>query len=363
MFMKDVLSDRHASLVPYTPGEQPRDRSYIKLNTNESPFPPPASVARAVQAECDKLQLYSDPDCRELTALLAERYGVKPEQVVVTNGSDEVLNFAFLAFADEKRPLCFPDLTYGFYPVFAGLYHIPYETVPLREDFTVDVESYLGIGKTIVLANPNAPTGMALPLSDIERIVKSNPETVVIVDEAYVDFGGQSAVPLIKDYDNLLVTMTFSKSRSLAGARLGFGIGNEKLIAALHTLRYATNPYNVNRMTAAAGCAALREEAYYRECCQKIAQTREWTAEQSHGLGFHVLPSKTNFLLAGSDKIGGEALYLALKRRGILVRHFDTERIRDFNRITIGTREQMQALLASIRDILESGQTKTDALA
>lgn len=351
--MKNVLSERHASLIPYTPGEQPRDRSYIKLNTNESPFPPPLSVTQAVERECANLQLYSDPDCRELTALLAERYGVKSEQVVVTNGSDEVLNFAFLAFADERRPLCFPDLTYGFYSVFAKLYHIPYEIVPLREDFTVDVNDYIGIGKTVVLANPNAPTGIALSRAEIERIVKSNPETVVIVDEAYVDFGGESAVPLVKTYDNLLVTMTFSKSRSLAGARLGFGIGNEKLISALHTIRYATNPYNVNRMTAAAGCAALREDAYYRDCCERIAQNRAWTAGQLESMGFHVLPSKTNFLLAGTDRIGGTELYLKLKKRGILIRHFDTERIRNDNRITIGTKEQMQSLVENIREILE----------
>lgn len=351
--MSSFFSSRYANLVPYVPGEQPQDRQYLKLNTNESPFPPSPAVAEAIQAEAGRLQLYSDPDSRALVEQLANTYGVRPEQILVGNGSDEVLSFAFQAFADEKHPLCFPDITYGFYPVLANLYRIPYTCIPLREDFTVDPQAYIGCGKTVVLANPNAPTGISLSLEKIERIVRSNPETVVIVDEAYVDFGGESALPLLERYKNLLVVQTFSKSRSLAGGRLGYVIGNEKLIADMHTLRYSVNPYNVNRLTAAAGCAALREQAYYTENCRTIMENRAWTEESLRALGFTILPSQTNFLFARSEKIDGERLYTELKRRGVLVRHFTQERIAAFNRITIGTRPQMERLIKTVKTILE----------
>lgn len=351
--MSSFFSTRYANLVPYVPGEQPQDKQYLKLNTNESPFPPPPAVEEAAAAEAKRLQLYSDPENRALTEQLAASYGVRPSQILVGNGSDEVLSFAFQAFADEKHPLCFPDITYGFYPVLAELYRIPYTCIPLREDFTVDPMPYVGCGKTVVLANPNAPTGIALPLEQIERIVRSNPGTVVIIDEAYVDFGGESALPLTERYGNLLVVRTFSKSRSLAGGRLGFAIGNEKLIADMHTLRYSFNPYNVNRMTAAAGIAALREQAYYEEKCRTIAENRAWTAEALQALGFTVLPSQANFVFARSPKIDGERLYLELKKRGILVRYFTTERIAAYNRITIGTRPQMERLIETVKTILE----------
>lgn len=347
------MSEKYASLEPYVPGEQPQDRTYIKLNTNESPFPPPQAVLDAVAEEACRLQLYSDPDARMLTRKAAEHFGVQPEQIILTNGSDEVLNFAFMAFADETRPLYFPDLTYGFYPVFAELNRIPYRCVPLREDFSVDPCDYLYCGGTVVLANPNAPTGMALARDEVERIVRADPNRVVIIDEAYVDFGGESVVPLVKQYDNLLVTQTFSKSRSLAGARLGVGIGSKELIAALHCIRNSTNPYNVNRMTLAAGYAALCEQPYFDACCRKICQTREKTAEALRGMGFTVLPSQTNFLFVASDRIDGETLYRKLKERGVLVRHFNKPRIANFNRITVGTDEQMQTLLALVRQLLE----------
>ena len=351
--MSRFFSHRLDKLVPYTPGEQPRDMQYIKLNTNESPYPPSPSVIEAAKAEAGRLQLYSDPTCRELTDKLAEVYGVSPEQVILTNGSDEVLNFAFMAFADEDRPLVFPEITYGFYPVFAELNRIPYTEIPLGEDFSVDYRDYMNFnGKTIVIANPNAPTGLCLTLSEIEEIVKSNPDGVVIIDEAYVDFGAESAVALVDKYDNLLVTQTFSKSRSLAGARLGFGIGHRDLIADLHTVRYSTNPYNVNRMTAAAGYAALCDNEYYMQNCRTIMENRAYTTEALRALGFEVLDSLTNFVFAKTNKMGGEALYLELKRRGILVRHFTKEGITEYNRITIGTKEQMEALIATVSDIL-----------
>lgn len=352
--MSRFFTKRFASLTPYTPGEQPRDMQYVKLNTNESPFPPSAGVTAAVAAECGKLQLYSDPENTALRKKLAQTYGVQPAQVLVANGSDDILNFAFMAFADEQSPLAFPDITYGFYPVFAELNHIPYTQIPLQADFSIDPQDYVGIGKTVVIANPNAPTGLTLSLTDIEAIVSSNPDNVVIVDEAYVDFGAQSAVSLVDRYENLLVTQTFSKSRSMAGARLGFAIGNEKLIADLNTLKYSTNPYNVNRMTEFAGVAALEEDAYYRENARIIMANRQWTAEQLQKLGFTVLDSKANFLFAKSDRMDGETLYLELKKRGVLVRHFTKERIAQYNRITIGTMPQMETLIRNIKDILEA---------
>ena len=351
--MSQFFSARYAGLTPYTPGEQPKDMKYVKLNTNESPFPPSAAVEQAVKAESGRLQLYSDPELRSLREALAKRYSVEPCEVVVTNGSDEVLNFAFMAFADEAHPLRFADITYGFYPVFANLHRIPYTEIPLREDFSIDPADYVGVGETVVIANPNAPTGLTLSLAEIEEIVKSNPKNVVIVDEAYVDFGGESAVPLTKKYSNLLVTGTFSKSRSMAGARLGFGIGHRDLIADLNTLRYSTNPYNVNRMTEMAGVAALNEDEYYMANCRVIMENREWTTNRLRELGFAVLPSCANFVFATHSQIPGKELYLKLKERGVLIRHFDKERIKEYNRITIGTKEQMACLIANIEEILK----------
>ena len=352
--MSRFFTKRLEKLTPYTPGEQPRDMQYIKLNTNESPYPPSPAVIEAAKAEAGRLQLYSDPTCRELTDKLASLYGVSPEQVILTNGSDEVLNFAFMAFADEDHPLVFPEITYGFYPVFAELNRIPYTEIPLKADFSVDYRDYMNLGgKTVVIANPNAPTGLCLTLAEIEAIVRSNPDGVVVIDEAYVDFGAESAVALVDKYDNLLVTQTFSKSRSLAGARLGFGIGNKALISDLHTVRYSTNPYNVNRMTAAAGYAALCDNEYYMANCLTIMENRDYTTKALTELGFEVIPSKTNFVFAKSDRIGGEALYLELKRRGVLVRHFTKAGIEAYNRITIGTKEQMETLISTVKSILE----------
>lgn len=352
--MSRFFSSRYETLIPYTPGEQPKGRQYVKLNTNESPFPPSPGVLAAAAAEAGNLQLYSDPDSSVLIRKLAAHYSVDPDQVIAVNGSDEILNFAFMAFADEARPLVFADITYGFYPVFAALNHIPYSVIPLWRDFTLDVHDYIGLDpRTIVIANPNAPTGLALLRDDVERIVASNPDSVVIVDEAYVDFGAESAVPLVRKYPNLLVTQTFSKSRSMAGARLGYGIGDAGLIRDLNTIRYSTNPYNVNRMSCAAGAAALDEQAYYDANCRTIQANRADTTQALRALGFEVLDSKANFIFARTDAISGGDYYRALKSRGVLVRHFDKPRISDYVRITIGTREQMDTLLARTKDILK----------
>jgi len=351
--MSRFFSSKYASLDAYVPGEQPKDKKYIKLNTNESPFPPSRSVVEAVSGEASELRLYSDPECYELTKKCAELYGVSRDMVLMTNGSDEILNFAFMAFCDKEHPIVFPDITYGFYPVFAELGGIPYETIPLTEDFKVDYRDYLGIGKNIVIANPNAPTGIAMPISEIEEIVKTNPDNVVIIDEAYVDFGAESAVRLVHKYDNLIVTMTFSKSRSMAGARLGFGIASPELIRDMNTIKYSTNPYNVNRMTAAAGVAALKDNFYYMDNCRIIEDNREYTKARLEELGFSVTPSKANFLFAASPDISGEELYLKLKEEGILVRHFSKERIKEYNRITVGTREDMETLISKVEKILK----------
>lgn len=351
--MSKFFSAKYSSLTPYVPGEQPKKVKYIKLNTNESPFSPPLSVAMAVKGAAENLQLYSDPENTLLTEKMAQTLGVKKSQVLMTNGSDEGLNFAFMAFCDKTHPIVFPDITYGFYPVFAQLHNIPYQTIPLKEDFSVDYKDYVGIEKNIVIANPNAPTGLYMPKAQVEEIVKSNPNNVVIIDEAYVDFGGESAVGLIDKYDNLLVTQTFSKSRSLAGARLGMVIGDEKLIADLNTIKYSTNPYNVNGMTAAAGYAALHEVEWFENNRKTIIKNRQYTTQSLQKLGFLVLPSSTNFVFAKSDKISGKNLYEGLKEKGVLVRLFNVERIQDFVRITIGTKEQMDVLLQKIKEIIE----------
>lgn len=351
--MSRFFSEKYRTLVPYTPGEQPKDMQYIKLNTNESPFPPsPKAQALAAKA-AQTLQLYSDPECKELVEKAATVFGVEPDEILFTNGSDEILNFAFMAFCDEQHPAVFPNITYGFYPVFAKLNGIPYTELPLNDDFTVNVDDYVGVGKTIFIANPNAPTGIALPVSDIERIVAGNPDSVVVVDEAYVDFGAESVIPLIHKYDNLLVTQTFSKSRSMAGARLGFGVGCKALIQDLNTVKYSTNPYNINRMTMAAGIGVLEDEEYTKRNCQTIIDVRAWTTNELKNRGFEVLDSQTNFVFAKHPSIAGKDLYVKLREKGVLVRHFDRETLTDYNRITIGSAEQMRVFMEKVQEILE----------
>lgn len=351
--MSRYLKEKYQAMEAYVPGEQPRDMEYIKLNTNESPYPPAPSVVAALGSEdVELLRLYSDPTARGLKEKLAALYGVQPDNIFLSNGSDDILNFAFMAFPG-KRGAVFPDISYGFYSVFAELHGIPYRQIPLREDFSLDYRDYCGTDSMVAIANPNAPTGMSIPVWQIEQILKANPDTVVLIDEAYVDFGGESCYPLIGKYDNLLVVRTYSKSRCMAGARLGYAIGPAELIADLEKIKYSTNPYNINRLTMKLGEATVDAERYYQEKCAAIIRTREETAEKLRNMGFEVLPSKTNFLFVKNDKIGGRELYEKLKDRGILVRHFGNPRICDYVRITIGTDEQMAACLAAIRGILE----------
>ena len=352
--MSRFLSPTLAAVTPYTPGEQPQDQQYIKLNTNESPYlPSPAVIAAVSEHEVEKLRLYSDPACADLLKAAAAHFGLQPEQIMPGNGSDENLFFALRAFCDADHPLAYADITYGCYGVWCGLMHIPSHIIPLKEDFTLDPKDYYGLNQTIVLANPNAPTGIALPRAEIEGILKANPNNVVIVDEAYVDFGGESCVPLIDQYENLLVVQTFSKSRQLAGARLGLAMGNAKLIADLNRVKFSLNPYNINRLTLKAGQAALEDTAYFDKTRAAIMDTRAWTMQQLTDRGFTVLDSRTNFVFASTERINGGALYKRLKENGILVRHFDAPRIENWLRITIGTPEQMQALMDAVDKILE----------
>ncbi len=354
--MSRFFSQRRKNLVPYTPGEQPRDKQYVKLNTNESPFPPSRKAIAYGAAAAENLHLYPDPECTALTEKIAELWGVGSDQVLVTNGSDEILNFAFMAFCDVKTQAVFPDITYGFYPVFAELNQVPYEEIPLQADFSIRVADYCGIGKNIFIANPNAPTGLSLSLEDIEQILRTNPNNLVVIDEAYVDFGGESAIPLTKKYDNLLVTQTFSKSRSMAGARLGFGVGSPALIRDLNTVKYATNPYNINSMTMAAGLGVLADPDYTAANCQAIVENRQFTSDTLKKLGFSCLDSQANFLFVRHSRVGGREIYEKLKEKGVLVRHFNKPRIADYNRITIGSRQQMEILIGKIQEVLEESQ-------
>ena len=351
--MSAFITEKIKKLSPYTPGEQPKERRYVKLNTNESPFEPSPKAIEFSSMAAKTLMLYPDPDCRELTSLMARELGVEPENVIMANGSDEVLNFAFMAYCDSKHPAVFPDITYGFYKVFADLNGVPYKEILLKEDFTIDTSDFDKTEGMIVIANPNAPTGISLSVSEIESLISRSPQRVIVIDEAYVDFGGHSVVPLIKKYNNLIVTGTFSKSRSMAGARLGFAVGCKDLIADLNRIKYSTNPYNINSMTAAAGIGALMDREYFLSNCRSIIENRERCARQLSELGFSLTHSDTNFLFAQSDRISGEELYLKLKEKGILVRHFGAERIKNYVRITIGSTEQMDLLVKAIKDILE----------
>lgn len=349
--MSRYLDSKFAALLPYVPGEQPKDRPYIKLNANESPYPPSPLVLEALRSEeAAALNLYPDAACRELTALLAEYLGVGEGNILLANGSDDILNFCFLAFCE--RGVVFPDISYGFYEVFADLYHIDVLRPKMGAGLTIDPADYTGTGRCVVIANPNAQTGVALPLEAVEGIVKGSPESVVVVDEAYVDFGGETAVPLVSKYDNVLVVRTFSKSASLAGARLGYAVGPEELIEDLKKLKYSTNPYSVNRTALIAGAAAIRDWSYSAENCRSIASERERLASELKARGFELTDSRTNFVLAKPRGIGAKEYMEALRERGILIRYLGGA-LADRVRITIGTPGQMDALLEATDEILK----------
>lgn len=352
--MSKFLIDKYQSLEVYVPGEQPKDMEYVKLNTNESPFPPSQGVLNRISSEeVSKLNLYPDPDCKVLRNKIAELYGFESDNVFISNGSDEILSFAFMAFCSEEKGAIFPNISYGFYKVYGDLYGVDYTEASLKEDFSIDVNDYLNVNKTVVIANPNAPTGLSLSVDDIEAIVKSNPNNVVLIDEAYVDFGGKSCIDLVRKYENLLVVRTYSKSRSMAGARLGYAFGSKALIEDLNRIKYSTNPYNINRLTLAAGEATIYDNDYYMDCCKKIIEIREYSKNRLSELGFTYLDSDTNFIFAKSDKISGEDYYKKLKENGVLVRHFSNPLISDYVRITVGTKEQMDKLFEVTEKLLK----------
>lgn len=344
--------EAHRGLPAYVPGEHAEDGRLIRLNTNESPYPPPPAVQQAIAREAANLGYYNDPDCAALRRALAGLYGVAPENVICGNGSDELLYLAFMAFADARHPIVMPDITYGYYDLFAAALGIPIERIPLEADFSVDPGRYAGLGRMIVLANPNAPTGLALSPQAIAPICAGNPDSVVLIDEAYVDFGAESCLPLIAQHDNLLIVRTFSKSRSMAGARLGYAFAQAKLIEELDTVRNAVNLYSVNRMTQAAGIAACAENEYFMDNCVRIMASRRFATDGLRALGFGVIESLGNFVFARCPAMPGAQLAAALRERGILVRRWDAPRISEYLRITIGSQAEMEALLRAMREIL-----------
>ena len=350
--MKEFWSGRIREMTPYVPGEQPRGRTFIKLNTNECPYPPSPRALEAVRAAAgDSLRLYPDPECLELRQTIARRYRLSENQVFMGNGSDEVLAFAFQAFFDPEREIVFPRVSYSFYPVYARYFGLRYRQVPMKDDFSVDLDAMMRENGGVVIPNPNAPTGMALPLERIEALLRANPEAVVIVDEAYVDFGADSAVPLIRDYPNLLVVQTASKSRALAGLRVGWALGSSNLIDGLRCVRDCINSYTVDRVAAAGLKGAMEDEGYFQSVRGRVMATRDRTAQKLAELGFSVLPSRANFLFVSRPGVSGEALQAGLRERGILVRRWDDPLIADWLRITVGTDGDMDALLAALAEL------------
>ncbi|NLW77928.1 MAG: histidinol-phosphate transaminase [Ruminococcaceae bacterium] len=341
--MSIYLDSRFSKLIPYAPGEQPKTPVKIKLNTNESPFPPSPKVRQAVMAAVETMRLYPDPTASAVIEALAQTLGVRPGQVTLGNGSDEILAFCFQALCPNG--VAFPDISYGFYPVYAQLYQVDIHTIPLRDDFTLAVEDYAGLGRTIVFANPNAPTGLALSRAQIATMLETNPGSLVIVDEAYIDFGAESAIPLLEQYDNLMVVGTFSKSRAMAGARLGYAVASEALIADLNLIKYSFNPYNLNRMTLAAGAAVLEDASYFEACAQKIINTRIIAKDKLEKSGYYCTDSMANFIFVSHPEYEAEVLQGRLRAEGILVRWFNQSRIKNWLRITIGTETQMDELV------------------
>ena len=355
--MSEFFSDCLNGLVPYVPGEQPREKKYIKLNTNESPFAPSPKVIEAIdKGQVSDLRLYSDPTADMLVGAIADYYSVDKDNVVTSNGSDEILAFIFRAFCGKSKGIVFPNVTYGFYKVFAQLFNIDYREIPLKKDFSIDVSDYENISDNVIIANPNAQTGVFLSVENVENLIKQNPERIVVVDEAYVDFGGQTVIPLVKKYKNLIVVQTFSKSRSLAGARVGFCVCDKALADDIKTVKFSFNPYNLNRLSIVAATEAIKDKDYFVKTTSQIIENREFTEKELDKLGFETVSSTANFLLTKPKGISAKELYLALKQKGVLVRYFDNSLISDYVRITVGSREQMEILIQKTKEVLTGGQ-------
>lgn len=351
--MDKPFLDKLRRIDPYVPGEQPQTADIIKLNANENPYPPAPGVQEALRTfDASSLALYPDANGKRLKAALAERFGLKPSQVFLGNGSDDVLALAFQSFFCSEGPILYPDITYSFYPVWCDLFRIPYETMPLDEDFCVNIRDYDRPNGGVVLPNPNAPTGRGLSLDALEDLLQHNADCVVIIDEAYVDFGAQSAVPLLDKYENLLVVQTMSKSRSLAGMRIGYALGSETLIATLEAVKNSYNSYTMDALALAAGEASVRDEDYFRQSCDKVIATRERAAEALRELGFTVLPSLTNFLFVTHPKKEAQVIFECLRQKNIFIRYFKLPRIDNYLRITVGTDEQMDRLIAALKEFL-----------
>ncbi len=350
--MNKYWSELAKRLDPYVPGEQPKDKKYIKLNTNENPYGPSPRVLGAIR-DCtgDSLKLYPDPTCDMLLTTAAQYYGLEKEQIFAGNGSDEILAFAYMAFFNPGKVILFPDITYSFYPVYAQLFNIDYRLVNVSENFEIPEEELYNSPGGVIVANPNAPTGKFLPLASIQRILDKNPSNAVIVDEAYIDFGGESAVKLIGYYPNLLVVHTFSKSRSLAGMRLGFALGDSNLIKAMNSVKNSFNSYTINRLTIAAGIEAFKDVEYFEATRRKIIATRERVSRKLASMGFKVVDSEANFLFAAHPDVKAAVLFAELREKGILVRYFSKARIENYLRITIGSDEEMDVFLAAVKDI------------
>ncbi|MDP3513028.1 MAG: histidinol-phosphate transaminase [Sulfuritalea sp.] len=353
--MSRFWSDVVKGLKPYVPGEQPKLANLVKLNTNENPYGPSPRVLEAIRAATgESLKLYPDPNAEQLKLAIAKYHAVDSSNVFVGNGSDEVLAHVFLALLKQAQPILFPDISYSFYPVYCGLYQVAYETIPLASDFSIQVGAYTRPNGGIIFPNPNAPTGCLVPLAEIERLLQSNRDSVVVIDEAYVDFGGESAIPLTVSYPNLLVVQTLSKSRSLAGLRVGFAVGHVDLIEALERVKNSFNSYPLDRLAIAGAVAAFEDRAYFEQTCQAVVATREKLSGELQAFGFEVLPSQANFIFVHHPQRDAQELALALRQRSIIVRHFKLPRIEQFLRITVGTDEQCAALVAALKEIISA---------
>lgn len=352
--MSKYWNDKVKSIEPYVPGEQPKDKKYIKLNTNENPYPPSPNVIKAMkEAVNEDLKLYPDPTCDDLIGEISEYYNISKDEVFVGNGSDEILAFSFMTFFSKDKKVLFPDISYTFYKVYAELFDLDYELVKLDDDYNIKIDEFKRENVGVILPNPNAPTGKYIDVEKLKELVENNKDNIVIIDEAYVDFGGESMSKYINDYPNLLVIQTFSKSRALAGIRVGFALGNKDLIDGLNRVKNSMNSYTIDRTSLAGAKAAIKDKGYFQEIRNKIIDTREYSAKNLEDLGFKVLESKSNFLFVTHKKLKAKSIYESLKDKGVLVRYFNKERIDNFLRITIGTDEEMNVLCMKLREIVE----------